>query len=364
MHLVDEDEYDVSITRELENVREELMRLQKECGRLKEYTSKQDIALEYARTQASTFAKARTRIQLELDETRDMLMDEERRSASLSKQCIKFRSLLDSPKRQPDENGKRISSLSQQDRPSTNAKLEKMGSQEILPTISALEANISKTLTHTVTRWIRDWHFRLPPTLHKEGHLLQHTLVQLFRACQGHIEQRHKEVVSVFRGNMHPDSERDTQVGKSDSVREHLLRHHQTLFPLQGDDHEKAIQAIVSDVAQVVANDASVKPMRDCDLINRSLVSSGVDRVVSGYFHILVASILQHPAVAFAKECGMVQKFDLKVHSPPIDGDEVKPRCIIVFPALVEAKNGVEKKSGTLSKHYVLSFNEDSGPRR
>lgn len=219
------------------------------------------------------------------------------------------------------------------------------------PTLPEIMARIRRTLNTTVCEWIEKQEETLLPSLGGVRAILI-ALPSLFRRCRDVVEKRYEEINLMFLGGQEESSEGGMDPATADFMRQHLCRHRLTLFPLSGRGLDGTVAKMIEDVAQHTAGQVGLlgdeyEPFRE------RLVGSGVGGIIADYLDILSSSKLLCPTVKFSPDCGLIQAFCTDAHSPPIDGDRVKKYCMVIFPALMEDKEGGSCKMAT--KRFVLA---------
>lgn len=224
--------------------------------------------------------------------------------------------------------------------------------QAACPTLPEIEAHVRRALTVTVSEWIdrveEASEFRAAVPLYR-------VLSNLFQECEdlvGGIKHKHE---SFMNGGIERESVVSTMdEATADLLRQHVRRHHRTLFPLAGEHLHRACKEVISKLGRWLQ--PSLPPRYSVEVITQELMNSRLDRVVAEYLPILVGvTLLQHPAVVFSTDCGVEQPFDTTTHADSIDGDAVEngQACVVVFPALLvdrEGSRGFER----LNKPYIL----------
>ena len=223
--------------------------------------------------------------------------------------------------------------------------------QAACPTLLEIEARIRHTLTVKASEWIEE----APSDLADVVPLAQ-VLSQAFLGCEDLINSIVRGHELFMRGGM------DIKNGANpvdevtvDVFRQHVRRHHLTLFPLTGERLENACCEVISKVARWL-QDFFFRTSGD-EIVG-DLINTKLDQVVAEYLPIMVGATLLEPAVAFSNDCGTEQPFDPTIHAESIDGDAVKvgQPCIVVFPALqIERCEGHSSRGfERLHKSFIL----------
>lgn len=220
--------------------------------------------------------------------------------------------------------------------------------QAACPTLPEIEAHIRRALTVTVSEWIEE----MPPAL-SSAVSVPWFLSQVFIECFWVVRRRMDMHTEFMNGGVgQEDRAGTTDEATVDMFRQHIRRHHRTLFPLTGEQLRRACHEVVSTLGCSLAPSF---PTRSADMVARSLMQTKLDRVVAEYLPIIVGTVLQNPTAKFSNYCGTEQPFDSNIHAESIDGDAVSTGqpCLVVFPSLL-----VEREGGhgfqPLSKHYIL----------
>lgn len=216
--------------------------------------------------------------------------------------------------------------------------------QAACATLPEIEALIRRALTVTVSEWIEDSTSSLPPTF-----WITMVLPAIFFECRelvNGIVRKHTAFMEGGVGSEGGPSAMDEAT--VDIFRQHIRRHHRTLFPLAGESLQRACNEVVHKAAHFLVPTSSGK-------LSQELMNTKLDRVVAEYLPIFVGVTLLHPPVVFSDNCGAVQSFNATVHAESIDGDAVHTgqACLVVFPALVAEREGGQGFQ-PVSKPYIL----------
>lgn len=216
--------------------------------------------------------------------------------------------------------------------------------QAACATLPEIETLIRRALTVTVSEWIEDSTSSLPPTV-----CISMVLSAIFFGCRELVNGIVRKHTAFMGGGIGSEGGPSTMDEATvDLFRQHIRRHHRTLFPLAGESLQRACNEVVYKAAHFLAPTSSGK-------LSQELMNTKLGRVVAEYLPILVGVSLLHPPVVFSNDLSTMQPFNATVHAESIDGDAVHmgQACLVVFPALVAEREG-EQGFHPVSKPYIL----------
>ena len=133
-------------------------------------------------------------------------------------------------------------------------------------------------------------------------------------------------------------------------MRNHLQRHHLTLFPAMGINHEIKCRLVTTRLGGIIADFVDGGACHD--RANDALITSVLEDITSKYLRILVSCAVQCRAVSFSSDCHRVRSFYKRLDFEPVDGDGDVTRegqCMIIFPALI-----AKQEESLVNKRFVL----------
>eukprot|EP00903_Cladosiphon_okamuranus_P013450 g12526.t1 len=229
--------------------------------------------------------------------------------------------------------------------------------QAAFPTLPEIETRIRRALTATVSEWIEE----ATPVWSHAGSVPV-MLSRVFLECREMVDGVAGKLTWFMEGGIRSDGEiGETDEATVDLFRQHVRRHHRTLFPLTGEHLQNACRN-VADKLIVISPAPSfpgLSPATDGKIL---MLRDKLCRVVAEYLPIMVGATLQNPALIFAEDCGQQQLFNSTIHAESIDGDalDVGQQCLVVFPALLVKSEG-DQGFRRVTKSYILPVSNYRG---
>lgn len=222
-------------------------------------------------------------------------------------------------------------------------------------TLPEIEASIRQTLTVVVSEWVEEESQALHEFSKNWEWFIPEVFAMLFTLCKQRIDATRQHYVNMFLGKVEGAVEDDMDAATAHFMRNHLRRHHLTLFSVTSGAGGKMCRRIIIHLAGMIVDNLDGEV--DYDRVTRALVSSGLEEIASRYVKILANCAVLHPLVSQASDCSQVQLFNKNLHSEPIDGDgdvTTGRKCMVIFPALSVKREGSGQGWDPVSKRFVL----------
>ena len=308
--------------------------------------------------QAAWSREVHEQLEGKLAVTYNLLGQERAKTSTLSERLQKFKILLKSEQAQRAE--------VEESKALCEAFLEEKTAHRLLgiginiqgthQTLPEIESSIRQALTITVSEWVEQGSQGLVSFSKGNKWFIPQLLAQIFTLCKENVDGIRQHYVNMFLGNVEGAVEENMEPDSAQFMRNHLQRHHLTLFPGRGINRDKACRLITTHLAGIIAG--SVDGGLCHGMVNHALAESGVEKIMGQYIKILASCAVQHPTVSFSRDCHHMQSFDKKLHFEPVDGDGDLTRggeCMVIFPALLS-----EQGESLVNKRFVLGPQEQA----
>ena len=311
---------------------------------------------EYA-AEVSSSQRAHEQLKRQLVTTQTYLGQERGERKTLAESLRKSKVLLKSERAQRaeiEESKTRCEALldEQTSRRLLGAGINIQGTYQTLPEI---EGSIQKTLMITVSEWLEEGSHGLLDFSKNYKWFIPKLVAHLFTLCKEVVYGFRQQYVNMFMGKVEGALEDSMDPETAQFMRNHLRRHHLTLFSAVGINRDKTCRLIATRLGAIIADfvDSGIV----ChNVVNNALAVSGIEEITGQYLRILASCAVQHPAVSFSCDCYRVQSFGKRLHFEPVDGDGDVARggqCMVIFPALI-TKQG----ESLANKRFVLGPQE------